>query len=100
MVRRSDVGTARPGPHPIPPDDMQGMTLPLIGVRPPWFRCHGAHRGAIFFGKTGRGRFDDHRRVYGVLYLGADPECTFIETFGQKLGVRTIALEEVEAETL
>jgi hypothetical protein len=90
----------RPGPHPNPPDHLSGMTLPLVVVRPPWFRSHGVTRGAIFFGTTGSGRFDDPAGTYGVFYFGSDPECAFIETFRQRLGVRTIALRELAAKTL
>jgi hypothetical protein len=79
---------------------LSNWELPIVRMRPPWFRCHGANRDAIFFGATGRGRFDDPWGIYGVLYLGTDPECTFIETFGQKLGVREVAPEEFAASTL
>jgi hypothetical protein len=90
----------RPGPHPTPHDDLNNRDLPLIQVRPPWFRCHRASRDAIFFGATGNGRFDDPQGSYGVFYLGIDPECTFIEVFGRRLDLRTIALDELAAQTL
>jgi hypothetical protein len=39
-------------------------------------------RDPIFFGKTGRNRFDAPSKEFGVLYVGEDPFCTFIESFG------------------
>ena len=100
MAHHSSLGANRPGPLPHPPDNFDGCSLPLITVRPPWFRCHGIGRGAIFFGINGLGRFDDPSGSYGVLYLGLDPECAFIETFGQELGRTVIDPQDLGVRTL
>jgi hypothetical protein len=49
-----------------------------------WYRHHLPQYGPIFFGRTGECRFDAPApaRAFGVLYLAADPQCAFIETFG------------------
>ena len=71
--------------HPEPPDSLDSWDLPLIEAQPPWYRCHRATREAIFF-NTGRiGRFNAPHGEYGVLYLGTDPFCAFVETFGQAM---------------
>jgi hypothetical protein len=79
---RRDVVIER---HPEPPDSLDAWELPLVEVAPPWYRCHRTAREAIFF-NTGRiGRFNAPDGEYGVLYLGRDPFCAFIETFGQAM---------------
>ncbi len=75
----------RPGPHPSPPADLAKRQLPIARIEEPLFRIHGARRGPLFFGTTGENRFDDPRRVFGVLYAGLSPACAFIETFGEPL---------------
>jgi hypothetical protein len=90
----------RPGPHPDPPVDIDALELPLFALRSPWFRCHKVDRDAIFFGRSGDGRFDDPLSSFGVLYLGIDPECTFIEIFGQELGSRRLKADEFAGRTL
>jgi len=54
----------------------------------------------MYFGATGSGRFGDPQGSYGVFYLGIDPECTFIEVIGRRLGLRTIAIDELASQTL
>jgi hypothetical protein len=71
--------------HPEPPDSLAAWDLPLVDAGSPWYRCHRIARAAIHF-NTGRiGRFNAPNGEYGVLYLGADPFCDFIETFGQAM---------------
>jgi hypothetical protein len=79
-----------PGEHPDPPADLDSREPLLITLDQPWFRIHSIERGAVFFGRTGRNRFDAPANAYGVLYLGADPHCAFIETFGQSTGIQLV----------
>ncbi|MEA2528505.1 MAG: hypothetical protein QOG89_149 [Thermomicrobiales bacterium] len=88
-----------PGPHPEPPVDLSSQPLPTTVLRPPWFRFHGSRRDPIHFGRTCRNRFDDPHGAYGVLYLGADPECAFIETYGQR-SQRFLTSLELRGRTL
>ena len=72
-------------PHPEPSESLHTWDLPLIEAEPPWYRCHRIARDAIYF-NTGRiGRFNAPNGEYGVLYLGTDPFCAMIETFGQAM---------------
>jgi hypothetical protein len=51
----------------------------------------------VFYGKSGRNRFDAPDKSYGVLYAGRDATCAFIETFARATGtsiVTTAALQQ------
>jgi hypothetical protein len=85
----SPAPSERPGEHP-PPPDLAGRSLPLRTFRGPWFRLHAADRDPVFFGRTGLNRFDAPDGSFGVLYVGADAECAFIETFGWETGTRLV----------
>jgi hypothetical protein len=84
-----------PGPLPPPPDDLPARPLPLRAVTARWYRVHGSRHGAVFFGRAGSNRFDAPAGQYGVLYLGADPACSFIETLGRTAGRRPMSLREL-----
>ncbi len=91
--------------HPEPPDSLVSWELPFVVAEPPWYRCHRAARDAIFF-NTGRlGRFNAPNGEYGVLYLGTDPFCAFVETFGQVMrrndrGLRLISEHDLAERCL
>jgi hypothetical protein len=76
-------GGPPPGPHPPPPRDLSVRSLPLRLWQGPWLRVHRAVRDPLHFGRSGNNRFDDPRAEFGVLYLGADLEGAFVETFGR-----------------
>lgn len=86
-----------PGVHHDPPHDFASLSLPLAPVPQSWVRVHPEGYGAIFFGRTGRYRFDAPENGYGVLYVGADVECAFIETFGHATGTRSVTQAELQA---
>jgi hypothetical protein len=54
----------------------------------------------VFFGKTGRNRFDAPDGSFGVLYVGFDEHCAFIETFGQDTGIRLVTRRALEQRYL
>jgi len=88
-------------PHPEPPPDLHARSLPLRSIRTAWFRIHDLSYDPIFFGRTGNHRFDaPHPRKYGVLYLGADVDCAFIETLGHETGKNVIAEAELMSRGL
>jgi hypothetical protein len=60
-----------------------------------WFRVYSLRYAPLFFGRTGRYRFDAPRGEYGVLYAGNDIVCAFVETFGHSLDIRTVTMEDV-----
>ena len=73
--------TARPERDgPFPPPGLHDHELPLVTLDGPLVRIHRADRGAVYFGKAGRYRWDDPSRQYGVMYASLDPEGAFVET--------------------
>jgi hypothetical protein len=84
--------TDRPDPHPEPPSDVASRSPLLVSLDPGTVlsRLHDRDHGPIFFGKTGNYRFDSPDGSFGVLYVGRDEFCAFIETFGQSTGISVV----------
>lgn len=79
-----------PGLHPDPPSGLATSGLPIRSVEREWSRIHKIDKDPIFFGNAAEHRFDDPMRKYGVLHIGEDPFCAFIETYGHSTGVRFV----------
>ena len=77
-------------PHPEPPADLAQRPLPIWTTRGSWFRIHSLAHEPVFFGRTGDNRFDAPAGEYGVLYVGKDAYCAFIETFGHATGINVV----------
>ena len=91
-----------PGEHPAPPTDLDSRS-PLtftIPVGTTLFRLHDRSKGSLFFGRTGRNRFDAPDGSFGVLYIALDEHCAFIETFGQVTGIRIVTRASLEQRVL
>ncbi|MBI3973373.1 MAG: RES domain-containing protein [Chloroflexi bacterium] len=86
-------------PHPEPPADLAAHVsgLPLRRVRPgtQWWRIHRLEYAPLYFGRSRRYRFDDPEGECGVLYVGADPLCAFVETLGHNTGVNIISRKDL-----
>lgn len=73
---------------PLPPPDLAKRELPLIRLdelSSYWYRCHKLNTSysAVSYNFTPKGdRFNAPNGEYGVLYMGCDPHCSFIETYG------------------
>lgn len=91
---------SEPGPHPEPPPDLRDRTLPVVPLGGSFFRTHHRDHQPLYFGRTGRNRFDDPLGIYSVLYAGRDLFAAFIETFGQETGIRTVTTEELKLRSL
>lgn len=83
---------AGPGRSPEPSKRLQSISLPISEVDREWYRSHPSRHEAIYFGRNRSYRFDAPTGEYGVLYLGADPHVTFIESF-QIAGIRPVITE-------
>jgi hypothetical protein len=91
-----------PGEHPEPAADLDSRS-PLTFTIPPGttlFRLHDPGKEPLFFGRTGRNRFDAPDGSFGVLYAAMDEPCAFIETFGQSTGIRIVTRASLEQRTL
>jgi hypothetical protein len=91
-----------PGEHPEPPLDLakREPLLHQLTVGTTLFRLHMKGKSPMFFGRTGGNRFDSPDLSFGVLYTGLDEYCSFIETFGQSTGIRTVTETALEARHL
>jgi len=91
-----------PGDHPEPPADLDERSPLVLTVAPGtlFSRIHSQAEGPVFFGKTGRNRFDAPDGSFGVLYVGFDEHSAFIETFGQDTGIRIVTRRALEQRHL
>jgi len=65
-----------------PPADLDRRE-PLIYVASTievWWRCHKTGYHPVFFGRNRAQRWDAPKGDYGILYLGADERCAFMES--------------------
>ncbi len=82
----------RPGQHPDPPKTLSIQNVEIVTSSGPWFRLNPSqHSSALYFDRSGEGRFDGPEQGYGILYLGEDMHTCFIECFGR---THTKAVEE------
>lgn len=79
-------------PHPLPPLDFESRILPISECQTSWYRLNPVeYSSALYFDKSGRGRFDAPDQGYGILYVGEDIYTTFIECFGRIHGAMAVA---------
>ncbi|MGD0778518.1 MAG: RES family NAD+ phosphorylase [Candidatus Solibacter sp.] len=86
-----------PGDHALPHAELPAQN-PLIFTVPAGgllYRHYQKINNPIHFGKTGAYRFDDpecpNSGCFGVLYVGADPECCLLESCGSTTGVPAVS---------
>ena len=86
-----------PGDHPLPHPELHSQKPLIFTLRPGevLYRHHQSIDDPIYFGKAGNYRFDDPDcpagASFGVLYVGADPHCCFIESCGSTTGVPAVS---------
>src|SRR5438067_71256 len=91
------MGAKTFGKLPPPPPDLASRELPLTRVSGPLYRVHRSSLSGLYFGKSGRSRFDDPQQQFGVLYAALKPEAAFAETLLRQLD-RMLILESALAE--
>jgi len=98
--------TDHPGDHPLPHPELASQT-PLIFTLKKGevlYRHHVAAHSPVHFGTTGNNRFDDPHcpadHTFGVLYVGADPHCCFIESCGPTTGVPAVSGAYLDARAM
>jgi hypothetical protein len=92
----------------MPPVDTHQRDLIIKTTSQTWYRNHRWKYAPIHFSKDKtRGRFNDPEQEFGVLYLGEDEYCAFIEVHGLThgkttpyLGDNIISESEIEARCL
>ena len=68
-----------------PPADLheRNPLIYTVSTGDVWFRSYQTGRAPVFFGKNRVHRWDAPNGEYGVLYLGADEYCAFMESIGR-----------------
>jgi len=95
-----------PGDHPLPhPElDSQEPIIFVVHQGEVLYRHHQSIHDPIFFGMTGRYRFDDPEcpsaGSFGVLYAGGDPECCLLESCGSTTGVPAVSGAYLDARQI
>lgn len=85
---------------PAPPENVGKIYVSVVELAGPFFRTHGIKRGPLSPGNTGLNRFDAPDASYGVLYLGCDAHCAFVETFAHASGTRTVTTAALKNRAL
>lgn len=94
------MGAKPKGGLPAPPPDLASRELPLTLVTGPLYRVHRANLGGLFFGRSGRSRFDDPRKQFGVLYAALKAEAAFAEALLRQLKQIVILESDLAARAL
>lgn len=85
---------------PPPPEHFRDLPLDIIEITCSLFRTHSIERNAVFFGRTGRNRFDAPTGSYGVMYVAEDPFGAFIESFGHQAGTFAVTTDDLRSRIL
>ncbi|MUL39269.1 RES family NAD+ phosphorylase [Gloeocapsopsis dulcis] len=79
-------------PHPEPLPNFGSRLLPVVESNDPWYRLNPVrYESALYFDRSGKGRFDAPEQGSSILYVGADEYAAFIECFGRAHGARGVA---------
>jgi hypothetical protein len=95
-----------PGDHPLPHAELptQNPQIFTLSKGEVLYRHHQSIHSPIFFGTTGNYRFDDPGcpapGSFGVLYVGADPECCLLESCGATTGVPAVSGAYLDARQI
>jgi hypothetical protein len=104
MPRDSKVGVVHMNnieAHPLPPDDFNDKRLPTSEYSQPWYRLNPVnYNSAIYFDRSGKGRFAFPQASYGILYAAKNERGAFIETMGRTLGIRTVSQTALQQRNL
>jgi hypothetical protein len=66
-----------------------------------WCRSHKAGHDPVFFGKSQAQRWDAPNGDYGILYLGSDARCVFMESIGRGvLRTRLVPASQLKSHQL
>ena len=75
--------------HPLPATDFQKQVLPISECQTTWYRLNpSSYDSALYFDRSGMGRYDGLSQSYGILYVAEAVEGAFIESFGRSHGAK------------
>ena len=90
--------------YPSPPNNFNLRSLPIRKVEAGsyFYRLNSRlnsegkpHESAMFFDRSGYGRWDGKNQGYGILYVGADFHAVYIESYGRKPEQRNIRADRL-----
>lgn len=87
--------------HPLPATDFQKQVLPITECQTTWYRLNpSSYDSALYFDRSGMGRYDGLSQSYGILYVAEAVEGAFIESFGRSHGARGVAEADLRNRNL
>jgi hypothetical protein len=100
-LRQQKLMDNNPQPKLLPPDNFFQRKLPVTKCHQTWYRLNPSrHNSALFFDRTGSGRFDNFDLDYGILYVGETEKVTFIECFGRDPHLQIVSEADVTSRNL
>lgn len=87
--------------HPLPATDFQKQVLPISECQTTWYRLNpSSYDSALYFDRSGMGRYDGLSQSYGILYVAEAVEGAFIESFGRSHGAKGVAEADLRNRNL
>ncbi len=87
--------------HPLPAADFQQQVLPITECQTTWYRLNpSSYDSALYFDRSGMGRYDGSSQSYGILYVAEAVEGAFIESFGRSHGAKGVAEADLRNRNL
>ena len=87
--------------HPLPATDFQQQVLPITECQTTWYRLNpSSYDSALYFDRSGMGRYDGLCQSYGILYVAEAVEGAFIESFGRSHGAKGVAEADLRNRNL
>ena len=87
--------------YPLPPSDFQQRTLSIQTQKITLYRLNQAsYKSAIYFDRSGMGRYDSPQQSYGILYTAESVRGAFIESFGRVRGKLGVAIADLKSRNL
>lgn len=87
--------------HPLPATDFQKQVLPITECQTTWYRLNpSSYDSALYFDRSGMGRYDGLSQSYGILYVAEAVEGAFIESFGRSHGAKGVAEADLRNRNL
>lgn len=92
MANKQQASSLAPSPN------FNSINLPCFSYKPGtiFYRLNGAsYSTALYFDRSGDGRFDGVTQPYGILYLGQEIAGAFIESFGRSPSINALGIKAV-----
>jgi hypothetical protein len=83
--------------YPDPPFDWEAERILMVSVKQPLYRLNRADKpSALYFDRSGLGRFDGPDQGYGILYVAQDIHTCFAETYARDYSRNRTAQDRVQ----